>query len=59
MMIRHSKNGALYYFNFKNNSVTVKMGDVTRMIFVGERVHESGEIFSENDFYHMLEILEA
>ena len=59
MMIRHSKNGILYYFNLKNYSVTMKCGNVTTMVFVGERVHESGEVFTELDFYHMLETLEA
>ena len=59
MMIRHSKNGNLYYFNLKNYSVTMKMGNVTKMIFVGETIHESGAVFTELDFYHMLETLEA
>ena len=59
MMIRHSKNGTLYYFNLKNYSVTMKCGNVTRMIFVGEKCHESGQEFTEDDFYHMLTSLEA
>lgn len=58
-MIRHSKNGTLYYFNLKNRSVTMKNGDVTQIVFVGESIHESGMIFTEEDFCRMINELEA
>jgi len=49
-MLRKSKNGSLYFFNFRNLSVTVKNGTIIKSIFVGERIHESREVFTVEDF---------
>lgn len=58
-MLRRSKNGSLYYFNFRNLSITVKNGTVIKTIFVGERVHESGARFTIEDFCRLFLRLEA
>lgn len=59
-MVRRSRNGNLYYFNFKNLSITIKAKNgLNKVIFVGEKVHESGVVFTVEDFCRMFLRLEA